>query len=46
VPIGYQDGRSVSVTPSVATGSVDQLFDLALGQIFARPGRAFNCYTY
>jgi hypothetical protein len=42
VPIGYQDGRSVSVAPSVVTGSVDQLFDLALGQIFARPGRGLT----
>jgi hypothetical protein len=41
MPIGDQNGCGVPVTPTVLTGGIDKLFDLALGQIFPR---AFNCY--
>ena len=38
VAVGDQDGRGVPMAPAVFRRSLDQLFDLALGQILARPG--------
>ena len=40
MPIGQQDGGGVPMTPAVAARGIHELFDLPLGQIFARAGRA------
>ena len=42
VAVGYQDGRGVPMAPAVFTGSLNQLLDLPLGKIFARPGRTLT----
>src|SRR5262249_26973552 len=43
--IGDQDRGRVAMTPPIVSGSLDQLLDLALGQVFPRSGRA-DCYIY
>ena len=37
MPEGNQDHGAVALRPAVALGRLDQLADLALGQVFARP---------
>jgi hypothetical protein len=46
VAVGDQDGRGVAMAPAVSPRSLNQLLDLALGEVLAGPGRASNCYTY
>jgi hypothetical protein len=52
MPEGHQKHRTVPLAPAVALGGLDQLLDLALGQVFAWPKFAIgaagrrNCPFY
>ena len=35
--VGHQDHRAVPVAPAVRSGCFEQLLDLGLGQVLARP---------
>ena len=42
MPEGYQDHGAVALPPAVALGGLDQLLDLALGQVFPRSNSALG----